>query len=313
MIAMRVSASPLYAATISGNDQRMASITDLLAQGRTLSFEFSAPRDEDGALRLDRTLARLSELRPSFMSVTYGAGGSTRGPTHDVVQHIEVDLGVTTMPHLTCVAHTRDEIEGIVARYRALGTQNILALHGDVPLDGPDHPTGDFTRAIDLVGFIRERAPFAIGVAAHPEGHPRAESRAADLEHHVEKLREADFAMTQFLFRAEYYERFVEEMAARGVTTPVVPGVMPPTNVEGLARMSAMNNTEFPADLRARLEACGDDAAARREVATDVATRLCEELLAAGAPGVHIYTLNFSEPARTIARNLEAALGRVEN
>lgn len=288
----------------------MTPISDLLAQGRTLSFEFSAPRDDEGAARLDRALARLAALRPSFMSVTYGAGGSSRGPTAEVVEHIHRDLRVTTMPHLTCVAHTRSEIEGIVARYRALGTENILALHGDVPADGPDRPAGDFTRAIDLVAFIRARAPFAIGVAAHPEGHPRAESRAADLDHHAEKLRTADFAITQFLFRAEYYERFVAEMAARGVTTPVVPGVMPPTNVEGLARMSAMNNTEFPADLRARLEACGDDTAARREVGTEVATRLSEQLLAAGAPGIHLYTLNFSEPARTIARNLEGALGR---
>lgn len=290
----------------------MTSITDLLAQGRTLSFEFSAPRDEEGVQRLDRTLGRLSELRPSFMSVTYGAGGSTRGPTYEVVQHIQRDLAVTTMPHLTCVAHTRAEIEGIVQRYRALGTENILALHGDMPVDAPDRPTGDFMRAIDLVAFIREHSSFAIGVAVHPEGHPRAASRAEDLDHHAEKLRAADFAMTQFLFRAEHYERFVEEMAARGVTTPVIPGVMPPTNAEGIARMAAANGTEFPADLRARLEACGDDAAARRDVATEVATRLCEQLLAAGAPGVHLYTLNFSEPARAIARNLEAALGRGE-
>lgn len=288
----------------------MGRITDLLAQGRTLSFEFSAPRDADGAQRLDRTLARLSELRPSFMSVTYGAGGSSRGPTYEVVEHIHRDLGVTTMPHLTCVAHTRAEIEDIVERYRALGTENILALRGDVPVDGPDHPTGDFTRAIDLVAFIRERAPFAIGVAAHPEGHPRAESRAADLDHHAEKLRAADFAMTQFIFRAEYYERFVAEMSARGVTTPIIPGVMPPTNAEGIARMSAANNTEFPTELRARLEACGDDVNARREVATEVATQLCEALIAAGAPGIHLYTLNFSEPARAIARNIAAALGR---
>ncbi|MFA7248038.1 MAG: methylenetetrahydrofolate reductase [Dehalococcoidia bacterium] len=288
----------------------MTPITDLLAQGRTLSFEFSAPRDEEGALRLERTLGRLAALRPSFMSVTYGAGGSTRGPTYEVVEHIQRDLGVTTMPHLTCVAHTRPEIESIVERYRALGTENILALHGDVPVGGPDHPAGDFTRAIDLVAFIRQRAPFAIGVAAHPEGHPRAASRAEDLDHHAAKLRAADFAVTQFVFRAEHYERFVSEMAARGVATPVIPGVMPPTNAEGIARMAAANGTEFPADLRARLLACGDDAASRREVATEVATRLCEELLAAGAPGVHLYTLNFSEPARTIARNLRGALGR---
>ena len=178
----------------------MALITDLLAQGRTLSFEFSAPRDAEGVQRLERTLGRLAGLQPSFMSVTYGAGGSSRGPTYEVVEHIHRDLGVTTMPHLTCVAHTRGEIEVIVERYRALGTENILALRGDVPVDGPDHPAGDFTRAIDLVSFIRERAPFNIAVAAHPEGHPLATSRIDDLDHHAEKLREADFALTQFLF-----------------------------------------------------------------------------------------------------------------
>lgn len=288
----------------------MSSIPDLLAQGRTLSFEFSAPRDAEGSERLERSLTRLAALRPSFMSVTYGAGGSTRGPTFEVVEHIHRDLRVTTLPHLTCVAHTRAEIEAIVERYRALGTENILALHGDVPADGPDRPTSDFALAIDLVAFIRERAAFAIGVGAHPEGHPRAASRAADLDHHAEKLRVADFAMTQFLFRAEHYARFIEEMAARGVTTPVIPGVMPPTNAEGIARMAAANQTEFPAELRARLEACGEDLRARREVATEVATRLCEDLLAAGAPGIHLYTLNFSEPARTIAQAIAPALGR---
>ena len=282
----------------------MAKITDLLAAGPTLSFEFSAPRDAEGESRLERALVRLAVLRPSFMSVTYGAGGSTRGPTYAVVEHIQRDLGVTAMPHLTCVAHTRAEIEAIVERYRALGTENLLALHGDVPADGPDAASGHFTRAIDLVAFVRARAGFAIGVAAHPEGHPRATSPAADLQHHAEKLRTADFAITQFFFRAEHYVRFVEAMRARGVTTPVIPGVMPATNVEGIARMAAANGTEFPADLRARLEACGDDAAARRAVAVETATRLCEQLLAAGAPGLHLYTLNFSEPARTIVRNL---------
>ena len=282
----------------------MPTIPDLLARGRTLSFEFSAPRDAEGAERLARALERLAAVRPSFMSVTYGAGGSTRGPTAEVVERIQRDLGVPAMPHLTCVAHTRAEIAVLVARYRAGGIENLLALHGDIPLDGPDAVAGDFRRAIDLVAFVRERAPFAIGVAAHPEGHPRAVSPAADREHHAEKLRAADFAITQFFFDATHYERFVEAMRARGVATPVIPGVMPPTNADGIARMSAANGTDFPAALRARLEACGDDLAARRAVGTDVATRLCEDLLAAGAPGLHLYTLNFSEPGLSIVRNL---------
>ena len=284
----------------------MTTIPDLIARGRTLSFEFSAPRDAEGDARLARTLERLAAIRPSFMSVTYGAGGSTRGPTAEVVERIQA-LGVNAMPHLTCVAHTREEIAALVERYRADGVENLLALHGDIPADGPDHATNAFPRAIDLVAFVRERASFAIGVAAHPEGHPRAESRAADLEHHAEKLRAADFAITQFFFDAAHYERFVEEMTKRGVTTPVIPGIMPPTNAEGIARMSAANGTEFPSALGARLEAAGDDFAARRAVATEETTRLGEALLAAGAPGLHLYTLNFSEPALSIVRNLVRA------
>lgn len=281
----------------------MAKITDLLAQGTTLSFEFSAPRDAEGEARLERTLRRLSRLQPSFMSVTYGAGGSSRGPTAEVVHHIQHDLGVTAMPHLVCVAHTRDEIAGFVDHYRQDGIQNIIALHGDLP-DGSAEVVGHFQRAIELVYFIRDRGDFAIAVAAHPEGHPRATNREEDREHQAEKLRVADLGMTQFFFRAEYYERFIEEMAARGVDTPVIPGVMPPTNIEAVARMSALNNTEFPQEVIARLEAAGDDVDARREIGVEVATRVCEGLLKAGAPGLHLYTMNFSQAAVEVVRNL---------
>jgi len=285
------------------NDGDMTKITDLLAQGPTLSFEFSAPRDAEGEQRLERTLRRLARLDPSFMSVTYGAGGSSRGPTAEVVHHIRHDLGVEAMPHLVCVAHTRDEIAGFVDGYRADGVDNILALHGDLP-EGSTEATGHFTRAIDLVAFIRGRGDFDVAVAAHPEGHPRAANAEADRAHHAEKLRAADFGVTQFFFRAEYYERFVEEMAARGVETPVIPGVMPPTNVEGIGRMAALNNTEFPAEVRSRLEAAGDDVDARRAIGVEVATEVCEALLRAGAPGIHLYTLNFSQAALEVVRNL---------
>jgi methylenetetrahydrofolate reductase (NADPH) len=281
----------------------MPRLTELLKQGPTLSFEFSAPRDPAGAERLERTLRRLARLRPSFMSVTYGAGGSSRGPTAEVVHHIQHDLGVTAVPHLVCVAHTRDEIAGFVDAYRDDGIETILALHGDLP-EGSTEMTGHFTRAIDLVRFIRERADVDVAVAAHPEGHPRAASMEADRAHQAEKLAAADVGMTQFFFRAEYYERFIQEMTARGVTTPVIPGVMPPTNIEGVGRMAALNNTEFPREVRARLEAAGDDVDARRAIGVDVATRVCEDLLRAGAPGVHLYTLNFSQAALEVVRNL---------
>ena len=283
--------------------ERMTRIPELLAAGRTLSFEFSAPRDSEGQERLARTLDRLSALRPAFMSVTYGAGGSSRGPTSEVVRGI-LERGTTAMPHLTCVAHTRAEVGAVIDAYQAMGVRNLLALHGDLPEGSSELPSEHFRLAVDLVGFVRERVDWAISVAAHPEGHPRAASRADDLDHHAQKLAAADFAITQFFFDVAHYERFVEAMAARGVTTPVIPGVMPPTNAERVAAMSAMNGTEFPPALRTRLEAAGEDLDARREIAIDVATRLGEALFAAGAPGVHLYTLNFSEPARTIARNL---------
>jgi methylenetetrahydrofolate reductase (NADPH) len=283
----------------------MAKIADLLHAGPTLSFEFSAPRDAAGAERLDRVLERLARVRPSFMSVTYGAGGTTRGPTAQVVGHIQHDLHITAMPHLTCVAHSRGEIAQIIDRYRDDGVENLLALHGDLPEGTEAVPNEHFHRAVDLVALARERGHFSIGVAAHPEGHPRAAGRIADLEHHAVKLAAADFAITQFFFRVEYYERFVEELARRGVHTPVIPGIMPPTNAEGVARMSAANATEFPDEIRRRLEAAGDDLAARREVGVEVATRLCEGLRAAGAPGLHLYTMNFAEVSLAVV----AALG----
>ena len=284
----------------------MTRITDLLAQGRTLSFEFSAPRDAEGKQRLSRTLARLSALHPAFMSVTYGAGGTSRGPTPEVVRNI-IGLGVTGMPHLTCVSHTQEEIGALLDDYSGMGVENLLALHGDLPEGTTEIPAGHFTRAIDLVTLARDRTGWSIGVAAHPEGHPKAANAEADLEHQAQKLAAADFAITQFFFRAEYYERFVEAMAARGVAAPVLAGIMPPTNVEGIGRMAAQNGTDYPGEIRSRLEAVGDDVDARREIAIDEATRLGEALLKAGAPGLHIYTMNFSEPARTVARNLGLA------
>ncbi len=281
----------------------MAKIADLLASGRTLSFEFSAPRDPEGERRLTRTLERLAVLHPAFMSVTYGAGGSSRGPTPEVVRQI-ISLGVTGMPHLTCVSHTREEVRALLDTYATMGVENLLALHGDLPPGTTEMPAGHFTRAIDLVALARVRTDWSIGVAAHPEGHPKATDAASDLEHHQQKLVAADFAITQFFFRVEYYERFVEAMAKRGVRTPVIAGIMPPTSVEGIGRMAAQNGTEYPREIVARLEAAGDDIDARRVVAIEEATRLGEALLAAGAPGLHIYTMNFSEPSRTVARNL---------
>lgn len=280
----------------------MARITQLLDAGPTLSFEFSAPRDEAGAQRLSQTLARLSRHQPHFMSVTYGAGGTTRGPTRDWVRTIRDDFQVEAMPHLTCVAHTQDEIAEIISDYESDGIENILALRGDLPQDA-ESPTQAFETAAELTQFIRERADWDIAVAAHPEGHPMAVSVEADLKHQSAKLAQADFALTQFGYRAQYYEQFVNQLDARGVKTPVIPGIMPPTNVAGIERMSALNATEFPIEIRERL-AQASTPAERREIGVEVAVDLGRELLELGAPGLHIYTMNFSRAASEVASAL---------
>ena len=281
----------------------MTRITQLLDAGPTLSFEFSAPRDQPAADRLRQTLARLSRHRPSFMSVTYGAGGTTRGPTRHWVQTIRDHFQVEAMPHLTCVAHTRDEIAEIIKDYQADGIQNILALRGDLP-QGAETPSQAFDTAAQLTHFIRERADWDIAVAAHPEGHPMAASVEADLTHQSAKLSQADFAITQFGYRAEYYEQFVNQLHARGVDTPVIPGIMPPTKVASIERMSALNATEFPTEIRERLEVASS-AAERRQIGVEVAVNLGRDLLELGAPGLHIYTMNFARAASEVA----AALG----
>ena len=283
----------------------MTRIPDLFADGPTLSFEFSAPRDAEGEARLSRTLQRLARFDPAFMSVTYGAGGATRGPTRAWVNRIRSEHGVEAMPHLTCVAHTRAEVGAIIDQYAADGIENLLALRGDLPEGTDELPSGAFRYARELAAFVRGRAEMAIGVAAHPEGHPLAASAEADLEHQAAKIGAADFAITQFFFDPACYERFVEEMAARGVDAPIIPGLMPPTNPAAVVRMSALNGVEFPSEIRRRLEAADDDITARRAIGVEIGVRLGEALLEAGAPGLHIYTMNFSAAAAQIT----AALG----
>ncbi|MCY3734651.1 MAG: methylenetetrahydrofolate reductase, partial [Chloroflexi bacterium] len=217
-------------------------------------------------------------------------------------QTIRDDFQVEAMPHLTCVAHSRDEAAEIIESYRSDEIENILALRGDLP-QGTQSSAQAFDTAAQLADFIRQRADWDIGVAAHPEGHPMAASVEADLAHQATKLGQADFAITQFGFRAEYYEQFVNQLDARGVQTPVIPGIMPPTNVAGIERMSALNATDFPAEIRDRLEAASD-AAERREIGVEVAANLGRELLELGAPGLHIYTMNFARAASEVASAL---------
>jgi len=279
-------------------------VADLLAAGTTYSFEFFPPRDDSAAVQLASTLSELEPLRPSFVSITYGAGGSTRDRTHDLVVDILRRTTMTPMAHLTCVGHTRAELVDILERYRRDGVANVLALRGDPPA-GAAGPPGDLRHAVELVELAREVAPFSVGVAAHPEGHPQAPDRASDRRHLAAKLSRADFAVTQFFFRCQDYLRLVDDLAGLGVDRPVVPGIMPVTNVAQIERFAALSGAEVPAPLRAQLHAAAGDPAEVRRIGVAAATELCAELLAAGAPGLHFYTLNRS----TATREIWAALG----
>jgi methylenetetrahydrofolate reductase (NADH) len=284
----------------------VAKISDILEGGRTLSFEFFPPRTPEAEAQLERTLEELEALRPSYVSVTYGAGGSTRDRTHDLVVHINRDTSMTAMAHLTCAAHTRAELEEIVGRYRDARIENVLALGGDPPKD-LELPPGELDHAIDLVRLVRGVGDFAVGVAVHPEPHPRSPSLESDRHFAAEKLAEADFGITQFFFEPHHYFELVDALRSRGVDRPVIPGIMPVLSLAGIKRMAELQGSELPAWLADRLHAVGDDADAVRRVGIEEATRLCASLLEGGAPGLHFYTLNRSPATREIAANLGLA------
>lgn len=281
----------------------MARIADLLATGRTFSFEFSPPRTTSAQISLGRTIAELEPLAPSFVSVTYGAGGSTREFTRDVVLWVRKETAIPPMAHLTCVGHTRAEIADIVGTYVAAGVDNVLALAGDPPKDAADERRSDYRHAIDLVEHLRSLADLSIGVAAHPEGHPRSPDLATDRRHLAAKLAMADFATTQFFFEPEHYAALVDDLADLGVTKPVIPGIMPVTNLAQVERMAQLSGAAFPDWLRKRLET-GASAEDVRRIGVEAATELCARLLEMGAPGLHFYTLNKSTATREIYAQL---------
>jgi methylenetetrahydrofolate reductase (NADPH) len=280
----------------------MARIVDLLKAGRCFSFEFFPPRTEEAEAQLAQTLRDLAPLQPSFVSVTYGAGGTTRERTHDIVVDVLRNTPMTPMAHLTCAGHTRAELSEILGRYRDAGVENILALRGDPPAE-LGLPPGDLGYAAELVELVREAAPFSVGVAAHPEGHPASPDLESDRRHLAAKLRRADFAITQFFFRLDDYRRLMDELAALGVDRPVVPGIMPVTNVAQVERFAKLSGAEFPPELAERLHAADDPAEVRR-IGVQVATELCQDLLDLGAPGLHFYTLNRSLATREIYAKL---------
>jgi methylenetetrahydrofolate reductase (NADPH) len=290
--------------TISAAPTSSVRIDALLAEGTTRSFEFFPPKSDEESAVLTKTLEELVPLHPSFVSVTYRGGRESRQRTYDLVTQIERDGRITAMAHLICVGHRRDEIREILRNYAGAGVQNVMALGGDVSGE-PGEDRSEFSHAIDLVELAREVGDFSIGVAAHPQGHPRSPDLASDRRFLAEKLAIADFAVTQFFFDAREWTRLVEELGALGVTKPVLPGIMPVTTLGGVARMARMG-ASVPPILVERLEAAHARAGAAgvRSEGIAAASEMCEQLLSENAPGLHFYTLNSSTATREIHESL---------
>ena len=282
----------------AGSLQRMTRIRDLLAEGPTISFEFFPPGTDEAHRALEKSPAVLADLQPSFVSVTYGAGGSTRERTRDLVVGITHNQPFPAMAHLTCVGHTRRQVRELLDDYAASGVHNILALAGDPPTDGSD-AGGDFRYAIELVEFVREHGDFSVGVSAFPEVHPRSPGRVADRRYLAEKLALADFAVTQFFFDARSYVELLDDLGGLGVSTPVIPGLIPVMSTARIRRFCEMNGTAVPEQLFSAIDSADDDSQ-RLDIAVRVAGDLCEELLALDVPGLHFYTLNRADATERI-------------
>ncbi|WP_422686032.1 methylenetetrahydrofolate reductase [NAD(P)H] [Candidatus Planktophila dulcis] len=273
--------------------------------GLTYSFEFFPPKDTEGEERLWAAMSQLESIAPDFISVTYGAGGSTRDRTIRITSEITARIHVPTVAHLTCVGSTRTELIEILGKYRSAGIKSILALRGD-PTGGPRAPwtptEGGLSHADELVTLAAEFGGFTIGVAAFPDGHP---SSNGDIDKDVQVLLEkekrgATFATTQFFFDITKWKTLVDKLAAKGSTLPIIPGILPVTNVKQLNRMAELSGVPIPAHISESFSKIEDNADDVRKLGVEIATKLCQDLLEAGAPGLHFYTMNTSSATREI-------------
>jgi len=283
-------------------------IVDCFGRGRpVVSFEFFPPKTDAGFSNLYRTIAELKQLDPGFVSVTWGAGGSTRRQTVELVTRIQDELGITAMAHLTCVGSSADEIATILDRLTAAGIENVLALGGDPPRgEASFQPVaGGFTYASELAAFIRSRWDLCIGGACYPEKHPRAPSEEVDLDHLKQKVDQGvEFLITQLYFDNARYFRFVDRARAHGISVPIVPGIMPIVSEANIRHITSLSGAKIPRELDARLAEVGHDDGQVMELGVEWATLQCRELLDHGVPGLHFYTLNRSPATRRIHRNL---------
>ena len=287
-------------------------ISDILRTGRrSVSFEFFPPKDDAGFTTLFETIEALKPLDPSYVSVTYGAGGSTRRKTVDLVKRIKHEIGMESMAHLTCVGADREEIGSVLDDLATGGVENVLPLRGDAPRGESEFvPTpGGFRYASELVAFIRERHSFCLGAACYPEKHPEAPNASSDLDNLKRKVDAGvDFLITQLFFNNDDYIRFRERAVSAGIHVPILAGIMPILNVKQVKRFTQMCGARLPDELRQKIEAVEDDPEAVRQIGVYHATRQCEDLLQAGVPGIHFYTLNRSTATRAIYQSIKGLL-----